>query len=223
MTTVNAFSGLGMKTLETATNVAKKSLGQDEFLKLMTTQMTHQDPTKPMQNGEFLSQMAQFGTVNGIQDLQNSFKDFSGSINSNQALQAANLVGRTVSAPSKEGLLAADGVITGTFDLPAGSNNVRVRITDPTTGELIKTVDLGGHKAGPVSFVWEGDKESGNPANPGVYTVEPEALLDGKNTVLQANIDSRVESVSIGSGSSGLKVNLVGLSSVNFNQISQVF
>lgn len=224
MTTVNAFSGLGMKTLETATTVAKKSLGQDEFLKLMTTQMTHQDPTKPMQNGEFLSQMAQFGTVNGIKDLQDSFKTFAASISSDQALQAASLVGRTVSAPSSEGLLGAvHNKITGTFDLPSSSSSVRVKIIDLDTKQVIKTVDLENQSAGSVSFEWKGDKESGVPADPGVYGIQPEALLDGKNTVLQANVDSKVESVSMGSSTGGVKVNLLGLAPVSFNQIKQVF
>jgi flagellar basal-body rod modification protein FlgD len=87
---VETYKGLGVSTSDTVAP-KKKSLGQDQFLKLMTTQMTHQDPTKPMQNGEFLSQMAQFGTVSGIQDLQQSFKDFAASIGSDQALQAAKL------------------------------------------------------------------------------------------------------------------------------------
>jgi len=222
-TSVNPFSGLGVKTLETATNVAKKSLGQDEFLKLMTTQMTHQDPTKPMQNGEFLSQMAQFGTVNGIKDLQDSFKEFSASISSDQALQAASLVGRTVSAPSKEGVLKAGGAITGTFDLPSSSSSVKVNITNLTTGQVVKSVDLEEQSAGSVSFVWDGLNESGTPASPGIYGVQPQALLDGKSTVLEANVDSRVESVSMGSGTGGVKVNLLGLGPVSFNQIKQVF
>ena len=60
---------------------------------------------KPMENGEFLSQMAQFGTVSGIQDLQESFKDFASSISSDQALQAASLVGRDVVAINDEGFI----------------------------------------------------------------------------------------------------------------------
>lgn len=223
-TSVNPYSGLGMTTLDTSTTTtAKKSLGQDEFLKLMTTQMTHQDPTKPMQNGEFLSQMAQFGTVDGINNLQDSFKEFSASISSDQALQAASLVGRTVSAPSKEGVLNAGGAITGTFDLPSSSSSVKVRITDPTTKQVVKTVSLEAQPAGSVSFVWDGLNESGTLAHPGVYEIQPEALLDGKNTELLANVDSRVESVSMGSGTTGVKINLAGLAPVSFNQIKQVF
>jgi len=74
----------------------RNKLGQEDFLKLMTTQMTHQNPLKPMENTQFLTQLAQFGTVNGIQALQKSFADFANAIASDQALQAAGLVGRQV-------------------------------------------------------------------------------------------------------------------------------
>ena len=70
---VNPYSNLTVTPKpETAATPKKTSLGQEQFLKLMTTQMTHQDPTKPMENGDFLTQIAQFGTVSGIQDLQKS-------------------------------------------------------------------------------------------------------------------------------------------------------
>jgi flagellar basal-body rod modification protein FlgD len=223
MNSVNPYSGLGVSTVDTTTATTnKKALGQADFLKLLTTQMTHQDPTKPMENGEFLSQMAQFGTVSGIQDLQQSFKDFAASISSDQALQAASLVGHTVSAPSGEGLLAAGGEIKGTVDLPASSSNVNLKILDPMTGNIIGTKNLGVQSAGPVPFVWDGTKDNGNLADPGVYKVQVEASIDGVNTVLQPDIQSRVESVAMDSGKNGLQVNLAGLGAVNFNQIKQI-
>ena len=96
-TTANAdkYANITTTTLNATTKAAslekakkQATLSQDQFLKLMTTQMTHQDPSEPMKNAEFLSQMAQFGTVSGIQDLQQSFANFATSINSDQALQA---------------------------------------------------------------------------------------------------------------------------------------
>ncbi len=222
MSTVNAFSGLGVSTLETATTPAKKSLGQDEFLKLMTTQMTHQDPTKPMENGDFLAQMAQFGTVSGIQDLQKSFSDFSASINSNQALQAASLVGRYVSTPSETGHFnTKTGHLSGTFDLPSSSTNVSVKIMDPITGDVLKTIDMGQKSAGSVSFVWDGKDAAGNPMPQGIYKIKPEALIDGKNTALTPNVDSLVESVSIG-GTKGIQLKLDGLGAVSFNTVKEI-
>jgi flagellar basal-body rod modification protein FlgD len=227
MSTVNPYSNLGLATLEGSSAPKKQALGQEQFLKLMTTQLTHQDPTKPMQNGEFLSQMAQFGTVSGIQDLQQLFKDFSTSISSNQALQAANLVGRYVSAPGNEGLLSIInkngdlGSIKGKVELPSSTPGMTVKILDAATGNVVKTLDLGTRVAGPVTFKWDGKNENGVLSSPGVYKVKVEAIIDGKNTVLQPEIESLVESVSI-AGNGGLKVNLAGLGNVAFNQIKQI-
>jgi flagellar basal-body rod modification protein FlgD len=219
MTTINPYSGLGVSTAATTNTNA---LGQAEFLKLMTTQMTHQDPTKPMDNGEFLTQMAQFGTVSGIQDLQQSFKNFSSSISSIQALQAAaSLVGKTVSTLSDRGLLEAGGKIKGTVDLPVSSSSVNVKILDPVTGAVIATKSLGAQSAGSVPFVWDGMDSKGKLAPPGVYKIQVEASIGGTNTVLPTEIQARVESVSM-NGSNGLQIKLVGLETISYNQITQI-
>ena len=68
-----------------------KSLGQDDFLNLMLTQLQNQDPTNPMDSSNFMSQIAQFSTVNGITDLNSSFASLSSSLQSNQALQASTM------------------------------------------------------------------------------------------------------------------------------------
>lgn len=222
MTAIDALKGLGVTAASASAKSDKNALSQEQFLKLMTTQLTHQDPTKPMQNGEFLSQMAQFGTVSGIQDLQQSFKDFSASISSDQALQAASLIGRRVSVPSNEALLTSGGKIDGSVKLTASSPNVAVKIVDPATGEVVATRNLGQQPTGSVAFEWDGVKANGNLASPGVYKVQVETLVDGVNTVLQPNIHAQVDSVSMANDSHGLQVNLTGLGAVNFNKITQI-
>ncbi len=220
--TLDSLKDLGLSTVE-KTQKKDQSLGQEDFLKLMTTQLTRQDPLKPMENGEFLSQMAQFSTVSGIQDLQKSFSEFSDSISSDQALQAAGLVGRYVSAPSTEGLLSAGGEISGDFDLSEASPEVRYKITDSLSGEVVRTVNMGSQGQGNVKFSWDGLTDNGELADPGVYKVQVEAKINGNNTVLQTRIKSKVESVTMDSGSrGGLKLNLAGLGPVNFNQIKQI-
>ena len=91
--------GLENLTLKSEPEKSKDDLDQSEFLKLMLTQIKYQDPLKPMEGGEFLSQLAQFGTVSGIAALQSSFDVFASSLQSNQALQASTMVGRTVLVP----------------------------------------------------------------------------------------------------------------------------
>lgn len=221
---IDTYKSLGLATTDTSSSatVKKKTLGQDEFLKLLTTQLTHQDPTKPMDNTAFLGQMAQFSTVSGIQDLQASFKDFANSISSDQALQAAGLVGRYVSAPSKEAVLAAGGSVSGDFELPSSSPVVKVKIIDSSTGDIVRELDLGEQSTGKVAFTWDGKDSKGNLADPGVYKIEASASIDGANTVLATNIDSKVSSVTMGNASTGLQVDLVGLAPVKFSQIKQI-
>ncbi len=217
---LSKYKDLGLATIE-KNKPKEAALQQEQFLKLMTTQLTHQDPLKPMDNGDFLGQMAQFSTVSGIQDLQKSFQDFSTSIGSGQSLQAASLVGRKVAAPMTEGLLVAGGTITGSVVLPDSSPDVKLRISDPVTGEVIRTVDLGEHAQGELKFTWDGLTDQQEFANPGVYKVQVEARIGKQDTALQTYLQSEVESVSL-NGSDGLLVNLKGLDSVKFNQIKQI-
>src|SRR5699024_3114867 len=79
------------------------SLGQADFLRLMTEQLKNQDPLKPLDNNQFLGQLAQFSTVQGIDDMQSAMGSMASVMESDQTLRAASLVGR-------EALVAADTV-----------------------------------------------------------------------------------------------------------------
>ncbi|MEI6746000.1 MAG: flagellar hook assembly protein FlgD [Methylococcaceae bacterium] len=225
--TTDQYTNLTKTTIDTAAASAaaakkKTSLGQDQFLKLMTTQMTHQDPNNPMQNGEFLSQMAQFGTVSGIQDLQKSFASFASSINSDQALQAASLVGRDVTVTSNQGVLASGGDISGTVNLKSSTPNLQVTVVNASTGELVKTLELGNQSAGSIPFSWDGTNTAGTLSSPGTYKIAASAPIDGKNTAFTTDINSRVGSVVMANSTSGMKVNLADGSSVDFAQVKQI-
>ena len=66
------FEKLGIVKQTEAEKAKKDQLGQSDFLKLMTTQLQNQDPFAPMDNGDFIAQMAQFSTVTGIQEMNTS-------------------------------------------------------------------------------------------------------------------------------------------------------
>jgi len=210
--------------LNTATTVApkKQSLGQDQFLKLMTTQMTHQDPTKPMDNGAFVAQMAQFSTVEGVKTLNDSFKSFSSSMTSSQALQASGLVGRSVAVPSQQGVLALDKPLTGSLNLSGSTANAKVSILDQN-GSVVTQLNLGSQSAGSVKFSWDGQLDNGSYAVPGVYTLKAEANIGGKNTGLDTYVSTKVESVDLGDPTKGVVLNLGSLGSIPFSQVKQVF
>ena len=73
----NILNKLGIQPQEQKKRADGGSLGQEDFLKLMTTQLQNQDPFAPMENADFIAQMAQFSTVTGITDIGQSLKGIS--------------------------------------------------------------------------------------------------------------------------------------------------
>tara|TARA_B100000614_G_scaffold262851_1_gene299113 strand:+ start:694 stop:1128 length:435 start_codon:yes stop_codon:yes gene_type:complete len=86
-------------------NDSSTSLGRDDFLKILITQLQNQDPTKPMEDKEFISQMAQFSSLEQMTNISQGFRDMNTLLSSNQAL---SVLGRTVEVQS------GDQTITGT-------------------------------------------------------------------------------------------------------------
>jgi flagellar basal-body rod modification protein FlgD len=197
-----------------------KALGQEQFLELMIAQLKNQDPLKPMQNGEFLGQLAQFGTVNGIQQLQQSFASLSASLQSSQALMASSLVGRSVLVPSAQAALADGANVSGVIELPVASASVAVGIYTET-GALVRRIDLGAQPAGQVRFTWDGKSDAGQPLPPGQYRIRAESVDGGVSTARDTLVSARVDSVSLG-GTQGLQLNLAGLGAVPLAQIRQI-
>ncbi len=219
----NTLQGLGLAK-QTQTDKAKKDgdLGQADFLELMVTQLKNQDPLDPMDSDAFLGQIAQFSTVSGIGDLQTSFSEFASSVANDQALQASNLVGRRVIVPLQNGVLNEGGAIEGEVTLPASSPDVSINISNQN-GELIKTISLGTQAAGPVPFKWDGSLNNGGIAPAGQYNVDAIARIDGQNFELDTQLLVDVESVTLGGPGRGLQLNLAGLGSVDFSNVSRIF
>jgi flagellar basal-body rod modification protein FlgD len=184
---------------------ASTELGQDQFLSLMIAQLKNQDPMQPMQNGEFLSQMAQFGTVSGIQDLQKSFGSLASSLQSNQALMATSLVGRAVLVPGSQ-LPFAGAPAGAAAELPQAAADVRVTVLD-ASGQVVRQFALGAQAAGTVRFTWDGLNNAGATMPAGSYTIKAEAINGTTTSALATNVVARVDSVSLG-GQQGITLNL---------------
>lgn len=219
----NLFASLGLSTSDTQTHGTNKAneLGLNTFLKLMVTQLNNQDPFKPMENGDFLGQIAQFGSVTGLEQLNQNFESLAASITSGQALQAGSLVGREVLAPVETGYLEAGGSLRGQVELYQSSPQVTVRVTDQV-GQLVRELPLGSAPAGSLDFAWDGMDEMGNYVTPGLYSIRVEAIQNDQAVDLQTQLFARVESVNL-SGSNGLTLNLAGLGPISFNNVRQIY
>ncbi len=216
---INNLQNLGLSSVEQ--QPPRDRLDQAQFLKLMMTQLNNQDPLKPMESTEFFGQMAQFSTVAGIQDLQTSFSTLASSLQSNQALQAANLIGRSVLVPGNTGLLAPNGALSGAVDLSAAASDVQLSVYDQN-GQLIRRLDLGPRANGTVRFTWDGIRDDGQFAAPGIYTIRADAAVDGHAVAPPVSIMAAVESVTLGPAGQDLLLNLTGLGSIAFSDVKQI-
>jgi len=207
-----------------------KKLGQDEFLSLMVAQMSNQDPMKPMENGEFISQMAQFSAAKGMKEIKDSFASLAESLQSSQALQASTMVGRKVLVEGDIASLPEDGELQASMDLKRTVPNLTVSIMDDA-GQLLKRIELGRQQAGKVDFKWDGvidkglDADGGvhtEQASPGKYKVRAEVLFDGKPESVSTFVFDKVESVSLGKGLQGVTLNLSDTGKTTLSNVKEV-
>lgn len=221
MPAINDISQLQTNTNLATTPSSSSKLGQDEFLKLMTAQLKNQDPFEPMDNGEFLSQIAQFGTVNGITELQESFSGFAANMQSNQALQATSIIGHGVLAETDTGQLTNTGIMQGAVELPSYSSNVAINVYD-RTGLVINRIDLGEQLSGTVPFSWDGTTFNGSRAAPGEYRMEVEVVEGAQSYVYPTLLYGNVNSLNLGREGEEMQVDIQGLGQVPFSQINKI-
>ncbi len=192
----------------------QQALGQEDFMRLMTTQMNNQDPFKPMDNGEMVAQMAQLSAVTGLKDMKDSMGTLAQSMQSNQALQASALVGSRVLVPGQRAELPEQGELRGAVDVPPGAQDLKVHILSPS-GEVVHSLALGSLPAGQHEFTWDGelnglsgaDGEAAR-ATAGVYLVRAEAVVDDEAQAVPTLVSDTVDSVSLGQGGQGMTLNL---------------
>jgi flagellar basal-body rod modification protein FlgD len=186
--------------LDTSTATKDTSeLGQNEFLELMLAQLEFQDPMKPMDNGEFLGQMAQFSTVTGIEEMQKSIDQLSATYSSSQTLQSTQLVGQEVLIENNSLKLLEDGNATGSFELDVSSGEVQLDVLN-SAGTIVRQMSMGQFPAGRHAFSWDGINDGGQRAPEGDYTMSISAQ-QGEGFVAATVLTSRViDSVEFGNG-----------------------
>jgi flagellar basal-body rod modification protein FlgD len=202
----------------TTQQAGKKELGKNEFLKLMVAQINNQDPLNPTQNEQFLAQLAQFSTLEGIQNLNDSVESMTSLMRGTATTQAASLVGRTVLVPTDSALMTGEG-FSGNVALPESVNQVVIEISSPG-GALIKKLTLGAQAQGPARFDWDGHSEDGTLQPPGIYRVRAFASSDKDAKQFEVELPQKVVSVSLNGAE--LELNLAGGAMVPVSSVKEI-
>ncbi|MEE9169230.1 MAG: flagellar hook capping FlgD N-terminal domain-containing protein [bacterium] len=163
-------------------NAAQNILGKDDFLQLLVTQLRYQDPLSPIENGEFIAQLAQFSSLEGIQSMNDKLGT---SINTDLLMAQSisnsmitSLIGKEVQIQTDQ-FKMADGEVSLGFMADTTAVSARVEIFDET-GALVFSENVAGVEAGNNSFVWDGTSVTGEKISSGNFRVEVE-LLDGND------------------------------------------
>jgi flagellar basal-body rod modification protein FlgD len=220
---VIAASGVGTstkKTTNTASSIGNDALGKDAFLQLLVTQMQHQNPLDPQDNGEFVAQLAQFSSLEGITSLNDSVSTITSSMASSQALQASSLVGRSVVVQNDKAVVDTAESFNAQIVVPQAISEAKITIKDKD-GNTVKSIELGKQSAGYTDFIWDGTNDSNEKVDPGTYTFTASTTVDGKSVQMNTLLPAKVTSVSF-SATGAMVLNLAGVGKVSLSDVQTI-
>lgn len=170
----SAYTSSGSTTTKTSGN---SELDKEAFLMLLVTQFQYQDPLNPMEDKEFIAQLAQFSALEQSMQTNESITNLTNEVARQTSISITNYIGKEVSARgygiSKSGSDVSVIQFAGAEEMASCSINIL-----DASGTIVRTVNLGSQSSGIHDFVWDGKKTDGSEAPDGTYTV----ALSGKNS-----------------------------------------
>lgn len=180
-------------TSTTSTSVGQKilennELGKDAFLKLLTIQLQYQDPMDPVQNEDFVAQLAQFSSLESLQNIdqtltKNQSNEATAAVQTAvESNTAVSLIGRGVEIPSDVVTYTGSGSVQLGYNLEGPATRVDVQIYD-ASGGLVDTLSQTNPDEGNGTVFWDGKDASGNQLAAGTYYIVPSAVNGSGNPV----------------------------------------
>ena len=204
-------------------------MGSDYFMTLIIAQMKHQDPTKPMDQMAFMSQLAEFSSLSGIQELNGAFGELSTNLTGAQEVQASSLVGRSVAMDTQVASLTPVGrneagdtvhMLSATVDIGRQSEGGVFEVRDGSC-RLVFSGELPAG-SGHVPVVWDGAAADGSQLPPGEYSISAQVERGGDLRHARVYGHDTVISVAIGSGNQ-VTLNLASGRSVDVSDVKEFF
>lgn len=176
--------------------VGKSELGKDAFMSLLLTQMKNQDPTNPLKSHEMAAQLAQFTSLEKLNNINEGIDNLRKDNAPSHNFQALALIGKTVTMDNSK-ITRTDEAETHDlrFNLPQDAQKVTLDIKD-ANGNVIRKMEIKNLKAGPNALTWNGKTEEGATAPKGDFTLNVEAVNSaGKKLAVQTKADGIITGV----------------------------
>ena len=179
-TTAVAPTGLPGATAPTAvTNTP--TLGKDDFLKLLMTQLTHQNPLDPMDMNQLLSQTAQLTQVEQLQNLNQSLLYLAAATTASGVTQASMLIGKTGKVTGSNVAFDGRSPVQLPYTLVGAGAPVQVQVLD-SSGNVLRTLNANPRTPGEYAATWDGKDANGKPVSAGTYYYRVAAASGGDGT-----------------------------------------
>lgn len=186
---------------------------ENNFLKLLTTQLQHQDPSSPMDSKDMAAQIAQFASVEQQAQTNVNLKNMISLQESSQLTQSSSLVGKTATF-SNASLPLQSG--KASINYSAGSGQTIGISVSNSAGTIVKH-DFIQASGGSSSWTWDGKDDSGNQLSDGSYSVAVKTVDNNGNTS-DIPFTSSGKITGIQKGTSGVNV-MMGSSSIPFSSV----
>ncbi len=185
MDSVSSTSSAITQNTQVNTAQRKTTLTQEDFLSLFTKQLQYQDPMAPMDNYQMATQMAQFQTVQALNDMAKSIQNLEADQAAASRLQTAGLIGKKIEAKGNSLFIDQDKKVVseGSYQL-AKKGRVYLQIFD-ANGNLVRFIDDGVKDTSKQKFIWDGKNQQGAQLPAGNYTFSVTAM-DEENQPIQA-------------------------------------
>lgn len=194
-------------------------LDRDTFLQLLVTELEYQDPLNPMENQEFLSQLADLSTVEELQNANTNLETlqlYESSINN---AQSVSMIGKVIKANGDTFTYSGDGNVDLTFELGAAAATVTVTVYD-ADGTAIASITENDMESGSGSVSWDGTNYDSSPMDEGEYSYAVTATdSDGNSVATKTYIKGLVTGVSF---ENGIPMLHIGSQSVTMGDILEV-
>lgn len=165
------------------TSAAKtESLGKDDFLHLLVTQLQNQDPLNPSDSTEFTAQLATFSSLEELQNISSTLEGVSSSQSILTNSQAVDYIGKRITALGDQINMNEGQPDPVVFNLDAPADSVYLQIYNQY-GEFVRSMELGQMSAGEQRVEWDGMNENGQQSPDGAYNYQVMAVDDAGETV----------------------------------------
>ena len=149
-------------------------MGKDEFLKLFTHQLSHQDPTNPLDSKQIGSDLAQFASLEQMTNINQKLEALKNNSAAESKFYAASFLGKNVMTAGTTIEYKGEGMATIPFSLPMAATKAIVRIYDKN-GQMISQIERDNLPAGEHRLLWDGQSNDGAKATAGTYTISVDA------------------------------------------------